>query len=127
MNWVAFKERKAKDGAILETLNDESTADMKNRYFLSKLLVMFCVRELAAQMNTSRNNNSKDRQVILNAAAPGFVATDLAHESKGSMLFRTFETIVARKPEVGSRCVVDGISHGQDSHGQYLSECKVKS
>lgn len=127
MNFITFKERKAKDGAIFETLNDEANANMKDRYFLTKLLVMFGVRELAVQMDSSTKNSSNGRQVILNCVAPGFVATDLTHEQKDSLMFKTMEKILARDVEVGSRCIVDGVARGQESHGQYLSECKVKS
>ncbi|RDW63620.1 hypothetical protein BP6252_11165 [Coleophoma cylindrospora] len=125
-NWVQFNERKARDGAILETLNDKATADMENRYFLSKLLVMYCVRELAAQMDKSANDSSKGRPVILNCAAPGYCATGLTHEKSDSLQIKIMEKVLARHVEVGSRCIVSGVVRGQESHGQYLSECKVK-
>jgi len=126
MNFIQFKERKAEPGEILETLNDKAKANMKDRYFLSKLLVMFCVRELAVQMDKSTNNGGKSRRVILNCPAPGYVATDLVHEQKDSIAFKIMEKVLARDVEVGSRCIVDGVIEGQESHGQYLSECKVK-
>lgn len=33
--------------------------------------------------------------------------------------------VLARSTEYGSRTLVNAISQGQDSHGQYLSDCKV--
>lgn len=126
-NWVQFKERKAKNGAIFDALNSKTGAIMKERYFVSKLLVLFGVRELAARMSGSTNNRSKDRHVIINCIAPGFCATDLTHEEDDNIMFKIMQKILARDVEVGSRCVVDGVARGQESHGQYLSECKVKS
>lgn len=125
MNWVNFKERKAKEGAIFETLNNKTTANMQERYFLTKLFVMFCIQELATQMDQSTNNNSKRSRVILNCPAPGYVATGFSNE-RGSTAIKIAEGILGRKPEVGSRCIVDGAVRGPESHGQYLSECKVK-
>ncbi|KAH7130558.1 NAD(P)-binding protein [Dendryphion nanum] len=127
MNWVAFTERKSKDGEIFKSLNTNSkTTNMQDRYFLTKLLVMLCVRELVTRMENSRNNGSTVQRIIINVPAPGYCATDLAHELKGSVAVRIFEKVMARAPEPGSRCLVDGIGRGKESHGQYLSESKIK-
>jgi retinol dehydrogenase-12 len=126
MNFINFKERSVANGAILTTLNDKATANMQDRYFLTKLLVMYAVRELAAQIDNSTKNSGKRQRVILNCVAPGYCATDLAHEQKDTIKFKVMEKILARKPEVGSRCIVDGVVQGPKSHGQYLSESKVK-
>jgi retinol dehydrogenase-12 len=124
-NWVAFKERNVPDGEVLAGLNDRSKANMKERYFLSKLLVMFGVRELAALIDAS-SKKSGVASVVLNCPAPGFVATELDHENANSVIFKIMNKVLARNVEVGSRPLVDGMVRGKESHGQYLSESKVK-
>ncbi|KAH8813359.1 hypothetical protein F5884DRAFT_727081 [Xylogone sp. PMI_703] len=126
-NWTPFKERNAPDGAIFATLNNKDKADMNGRYFLSKLLVMFAVRELAKIMTAASEKHKGRGEVILNCCAPGFVKTELDQESQDSMMFKIMEAVLARDVKIGSRCLVDGIAKGKESHGQYLSECKVKN
>lgn len=119
--WTAFKERYAQEGAIFKTLNDPKSAHMKERYFLSKLLVMLCVRELAAQMDSNHKGD-----VVVNCPAPGFVRTGLDVEQEGSIQFQIMQKVLARDVEVGSRCLVDAMSKGKETHGKYLSECRIK-
>lgn len=125
-NWTPFKERNAPDGAIFATLNDKSKADMQGRYFLSKLIVMFAIRELASQMTAATAKDKSRGEVILNCCAPGFVKTELDKEAQDSVPFKIMEAILARDVKSGSKCLVDGVAKGKESHGQYLSECKIK-
>lgn len=46
-SWTTFPEKSAPDGQIFQTLNDESKADMNDRYPVSKLLEVFGVRAIA--------------------------------------------------------------------------------
>jgi retinol dehydrogenase 12 len=58
---------------ILDRLNDKPTANMKNRYFLSKLLVTLCVQELAKQLLSSyaAGEAIKKPLVLVKNVAPG--------------------------------------------------------
>ena len=58
----------AKSGDILRTLSDPAQADMANRYFLSKLLVLLGVRDLAAKIDIS--TEGKKAQVVINCVNP---------------------------------------------------------
>lgn len=60
-----FKERNAPAGQLFATLNDKSTANMFDRYNVSKLLAIFIVKQIAV---LSPINSSG---VIVNCVAPG--------------------------------------------------------
>jgi NAD(P)-dependent dehydrogenase (short-subunit alcohol dehydrogenase family) len=62
-----FKERKAANGRIFETLNNEKTAVMSDRYNVSKLLEMFILKQMAAMFPL------KSHGVIITCVAPGYV------------------------------------------------------
>ena len=59
-----FKESQVPLGQIFATLNNESKANMGDRYNVSKLLAMFVVREIAIKSPLSSG-------VIVNCVAPG--------------------------------------------------------
>lgn len=41
-------------------------------------------------------------------------------------MLRFAKTLIARTTEVGGRTLVHSAAAGDESHGQYMSECKVK-
>jgi NAD(P)-dependent dehydrogenase (short-subunit alcohol dehydrogenase family) len=107
--------------SILATLSDEKRADMSLRYNLSKLMIHLCFNEMAAEEASGGSN-----QIIMNLVNPGWCSTELARSrptnpgEKGAFL------IFGRTPEQGSRTLVHAITAGRETHGCYLSECKVK-
>ncbi|SPO01771.1 related to light induced alcohol dehydrogenase Bli-4 [Cephalotrichum gorgonifer] len=107
---------------IIDRLNDPRTADMGGRYPLSKLLVIYAVRELA-----ERSGSSGKGACTINTPNPSFCKSSLARESQGSRGFRIFEKLLARSTEEGSRVLVHGLLAGRESNGQYLSNCRVES
>ena len=60
-----FKEREAPTGQLFTTLNDQSKANMSDRYNVSKLLAIFIVKQMAILSPISSSG------VILNCVAPG--------------------------------------------------------
>ena len=60
-----FTERNAPAGELFATLNDQSKANMSDRYNVSKLLVLFVIRKMAALSPVSSS------RVIVNCVAPG--------------------------------------------------------
>ena len=132
----AISRAAAKGDSIFATVNDESKSPMSDQYNLSKLLVMLCVRELAARVEAA-TKNSGEPFVTVNCTAPGWCKTELfRHESKdwGKGVQLAYKH-VARSSEEGSRALVHGVSadwaengsaKATKTHGQYLSECQVK-
>ena len=68
----------ARSGEILKTLSDPAQADMANRYFISKLLVMLGVRDLAAKTSASAEKNGPQ----IDCVNPGWCKTKLFPRSR---------------------------------------------
>jgi NAD(P)-dependent dehydrogenase (short-subunit alcohol dehydrogenase family) len=113
--WVGLPEWKSDN--ILQTLSNQSTAKMSERYPLSKLLEVLLVQELAGRVRGS--------EVIINMINPGLCHSALGRE--GGLSFYLFKLILARSTEVGSRTLVAGISAGLESHGAYMSDGHVEN
>lgn len=84
---------------------------------------MYSVRALASRATAS----NKPGNVIINCLNPGWVKTNVMREYTGVKLiaFRLASAIMARSTEAGSRTLVNGAEMGEESHGQYLDDCKV--
>ena len=95
---------------------------MNGRYPLSKLLVLYAVRELA-----ERTKSSEKGFCIINTPNPSFCKSNLARERKDSRGFKVFESMIARSTEEGSRVLIHGLLAGEESNGQYLSNCRVET
>ena len=120
-HWMAkFNERK--EANILESLADEKKADMADRYNVSKLLGMYSVRKFAELETASK----KAGKVVINFLNPGWVVTNVIKEYEGLdwLMFVISRSIFARSTEVGSRTIVNAAEAGEDSHGQYLNDCR---
>lgn len=109
------------DGKIFLTLNDATTANMGNRYFLSKLMVGVCTRELAQKIAGT------GKPIVVNCVNPGWCKTNLFRVDDGGIGGRIGLYLIGRTSEKGSRTLVHAITAGRDSHGCYLSECRAKS
>ena len=122
--FAPFKERHS--AYIFDTLSDPKQAKMKERYFLSKLLVMLAFREMSERMRKSGKEGSRD--VVLNTVAPGWCYSDLFREDPAinTMGMRVAMRMFARTTEEGSRCLVGAVVSGSESHGQYLNDGKIK-
>ena len=112
-------------GKIFETLNNKTSADMAGRYFLSKLIVMQCIQELAARVSASSAKNGTPVVVVSNIA-PGFCRTELFRNEDLGAGPRMALKLIGRSSEEGSRTLVHGVVAGKEAHGQYMSECQVK-
>ncbi|MCJ1231920.1 hypothetical protein MMC12_008599 [Toensbergia leucococca] len=116
-----FPERNAEN--IFETISSKDTADMPDRYSLSKLLQIFSVRELAHLISESSRP-----KVIVNCMTPGACHSDVLRESTGieAAMMTVASFFLARSTEVGSRTLVAGIEGGEETHGQYMADCHVE-
>ena len=118
-----FNERKAPEGKILETLNTRETADMADRYQVSKLLEVFFVRELVKEI-AKKHPDTKEPDVVINFVNPGMCKSELSREAGWGMTI--MKLLLARTTEQGSRTEIHGaIGAGVESHGQYLDCCRV--
>lgn len=113
------------EGQLLKTLSDPKTADMKGRYFLSKLPVMLLVKHLSTILSKSSQGPGAKPLVIINNVAPGFCVTNLFRAERDFSI-KVAVVVMGRKSEHGARTLVHGATAGRQSHGQYLSECEVK-
>jgi NAD(P)-dependent dehydrogenase (short-subunit alcohol dehydrogenase family) len=107
------------EGGVFECLNNKETTSMPGRYPLSKLLVLFGVRVLAGRLA-----QSDAPLVVMNTPNPSFCRSQLARETDNVGL-RIGEKLLARSTEEGSRALVHGVMAGEESHGQYLTNCHV--
>ncbi|GAD95910.1 short-chain dehydrogenase, putative [Paecilomyces variotii No. 5] len=113
------KELDPSNGEIFARLNNADTADMSGRYPVSKLLVLYGVRELAQKLK------SRKPLVIVNTPNPSFCKSGLIGQEL-SFGERVFERVLARSTEMGARALVHGLSSGVESHGEYLTNCHVQ-
>ncbi|KAK5059875.1 hypothetical protein LTR84_009758 [Exophiala bonariae] len=111
--------------SICEALSDPSTADMMGRYELTKLMEQLWERELAKRIAVGSKHG--DMQVVVNCVNPGWCATELSrYYDKGRIVGFIF-SLIGRTAESGSRTLVHAVTAGKETHGQYLSECQVKT
>ncbi|KAH8882935.1 putative short-chain dehydrogenase [Thozetella sp. PMI_491] len=106
---------------IFATLDNPDKANMGARYPLSKLLVIYIIRELVKRLE-----QTKAPTVIFNTPNPSYCKSQLMRETPASLGVRVFEKLLARETEEGSRTLVDGLSKGEESNGQYLNNCHVQ-
>lgn len=134
--WSPFNERK--NDNIFDTLNNKETANfadryiltcckqrlegaiqlMRHRYQVSKLLQVFPCRELA-----SRTRQSGKSDVIINYINPGLCHSELSRDSGLGLTVMKF--FLARSTEHGSRSIVNAVEGGEETHGQYMSDCQA--
>ncbi|KAL8961019.1 MAG: hypothetical protein Q9193_002372 [Seirophora villosa] len=117
--YTNLPERRSPD--IFKELSNEKTADMQNRYPVSKLLEVFYCRELAPRINDS----NKKPTVTLNYVTPGLCHSELGRE--GSWSLSLFKFFLARTTEAGSRNFLWATHRaGHESHGMYIANCRVE-
>ncbi|KAI1264615.1 NAD(P)-binding protein [Xylariaceae sp. FL1019] len=119
--WALFKEKSSRP--LLPAFDTPESFEMQERYFSSKLLGQLFLAELAKRVPSS--------VAVVNACNPGLChGSGLHHEASGSLLgyiFGAFKLIVGRSTRIGARVLTDAaVKHGQESHGQYLGDGKLK-
>ncbi|KAL9021477.1 MAG: hypothetical protein Q9185_001374 [Variospora sp. 1 TL-2023] len=123
--FTTFPERHSP--SIFTTLSSPSTADMSTRYFVSKLLEILVVREMAARLTLS----SSQPTITINTLNPGFCRSSLGRDVPGWSLPLTlyfWGLVLGRSAEVGSRTIVAAAeAGGNGAQGKYISEGGVES
>ena len=113
--WATFPEWK--EDRPMQKISDPSTANMDERYPVSKLLEVLLVQELAGRVRGS--------EVIVNMVCPGLCHSQIDRE--GGLKFKLLKLIAGRSTEVGSRTLVAGAVSGLESHGAYMKDGHVEN
>lgn len=84
---------------------------------------MYGVQELAELQTASQ----KEGRVVINHLNPGWVVTEVMREWTGfrQVMYRITRKVFARTTEVGARTPVNAAEGGEETHGQYLDDCRV--
>lgn len=108
----------SKSPSVFKSLSDEKTARMADRYNVSKLMEVLLCRQIAQEHPLSQ------LKVTLNFVNPGWCHSDLGRERE-TAAFLFFRRLLGRTTEVGSRTLVHAGLAGPETHGKYLSDCKI--
>lgn len=120
LHYVASHKELYPTHDILDRLSDPKKADMAGRYPLTKLLVTWLVREAAARGGAGTS------MPIINTPNPSFCQSELLREDQRFMAKMAMK-YTARTAECGSRTLYHAVFAGDDSHGQYLTNCHVQA
>ena len=103
--WAPDSQLQVSDNQqIFQALSDSSTADMKQRYPLSKLIVEQCFRELAERYPASTRD--EQHQVVINCVNPAWCTSELSRYKHVSLFERVMRFLLIRTSEEGSRTLV---------------------
>ncbi|KAL6885428.1 hypothetical protein GGI43DRAFT_419089 [Trichoderma evansii] len=118
-----FRERH--ESLIFEAFKKDKKSYIADRYNTSKLLEVLLVRSISEAMQKGPH---AAEPLILNNVNPGLCHSELDKDLKGvaGYILTAAKALIARTTEVGSRTLVHSAASGDESHGQYMSECKVK-
>ena len=114
----------AKRGQIFKTLSDPARTNMDQRYSLSKLLLTMAHRDLTVRADKSAKGGTSP--VIINDVNPGWCKTALFRHETPGFGKKISERLMVRTGEQGARTLTHAASAGRQTHGQYVSECRVK-
>ncbi|KAF4999940.1 hypothetical protein FDECE_11342 [Fusarium decemcellulare] len=90
-----------KEKDIFEELSCPETADMGQRYPLSKLMSHQCARQLAKHVSATAKTNGP--HVVVNWANPGWCATELVRNKAKSLPERILMPLIGWSAEVSSK------------------------
>merc|ERR1719282_1882872 len=110
------------DVNIFDWVSQESNG-LLARYPLSKLILLFAIREFASRHPVSSTG------VVVNFVNPGLCHSELGRDVENQEFRKMLESLrnaIGRSTEEGSRTLVHGAVAGESSHGTYLSECVPK-
>ncbi|KAL8678282.1 MAG: hypothetical protein Q9224_000038 [Gallowayella concinna] len=108
--------------SILTEMNKPKSqlAPMSTRYFDTKLLQVLYTRALADALPKGKTDGGK---VVVNMLNPGLCDSGLFKQP--SKAFKLQIKLMGRTAEEGSRALVDAVARGKESHGEYLSDCRI--
>ena len=97
-------------------------AEPVRSYPVTKLLQLFAIREIAEK------TVNKKPFVTINAVDPGLCYTDLTRSAVGFTYYATkvMRALLAWTAEEGGRNLVFATIAGPESHGVYITGCKIQ-
>ncbi|RMJ16725.1 hypothetical protein CDV36_003633 [Fusarium kuroshium] len=116
-----FPERTAEN--IFKTL--DTNHNLFERYNTAKLLQLIIIQKLAKAYDSSAKGH-----VLINALAPGLCNTAFYKRSSSTManfLLRVLFWPFWRDAEMGSRTIMAAAFADEDTHGKWMSHCKLQS
>ncbi|KAF3905015.1 hypothetical protein AA313_de0203934 [Arthrobotrys entomopaga] len=122
--WASFNQRSHADQnlGILNAMNTEKISSNGDKYFVSKLLEIYFLIELAKWVD-----KNYDGEVVVNGVNPGLCHSELVKETGVIKMFIDgFKWMVARTAEEGSRNYLWAATAGKQAHGQYVGSCEVQ-
>ncbi|KAK3326275.1 short-chain dehydrogenase/reductase-like protein [Apodospora peruviana] len=96
-----------------------------DRYGSSKLMMLMLARELARQ--TSQSSATGASPVVINAPSPGFCSSSFFRNVPFpySVMIAFLLFLFGRSSEMGSRALVHAATTAEDTHGDFLMNCRV--
>lgn len=88
------------------------------------MIQLLVFREFAADIARPQDRG----RVITSIINPGWVATDIMREASGfafKLYLRLGGRLIARTPEQGARTLVHAAYGDEETHGEYLGDCRV--
>jgi retinol dehydrogenase-12 len=117
-HWTTLPQRQSPN--IFDALDDETAADMADRYNVSKLLEILALRHLTRCLIEDRFKYP----VVINCVTPGLCKSELVKDM--GMAPIVFKKLFGRTVEVGSRTLVTAAGLvGEKSTGEYIADDKV--
>ncbi|PNY24263.1 Retinol dehydrogenase 12 [Tolypocladium capitatum] len=116
---ASFPERKADH--TFDKLKENK--NYRERYNTSKLLQLIFMRRLAEASDASGKGH-----VLVNALNPGLCNTQLFRSWSFplSWVLWLVCAVLGRNPEMGSRTLMTAALAGEETHGQWMSSCKLQ-
>lgn len=114
-----FPERKSQD--IFKTL--DTSDNILERYNTSKLMQLMAMKKLAAACGASGKG-----QVIINSLNPGLCKTQLFRRWETfplNLLINAVKNLLGREPEMGSRTLMTAAFAGEETHGEWMTDCRL--
>ncbi|PHH64936.1 hypothetical protein CDD81_3793 [Ophiocordyceps australis] len=116
-----FPQRKAKH--VLDKLKTDGS--FRERYNTSKLLQLMATRKLAEAIDASHKG-----RVVVNALSPGLCKTELFRDMSffpvNVVRWLMLHVCLPRSCEVGSRTLLAAAFAGDETHGWWMSSCKLR-
>jgi hypothetical protein len=127
LQYIAKYKEGEISGSILDALSKKEDANISDRYNVSKLLLLYSVREFAARSPLGPDHK---HNVIINYTTPGACDTDIFRDDMswlGAVFHSIMIKLIARTTEQGSRTLVYAAKPDieEDTHGAFLMDCKV--
>ncbi|KZT58627.1 NAD(P)-binding protein [Calocera cornea HHB12733] len=109
------------DSNYIDSLSTkEAFSSPRQRYGLSKLLVVFFLRELSSRVSSDK--------VIINTVCPGMIKTELPRQAPWFIrpLMYVWYSLATNPVEKGADCYIHAVaSVGKDSHGLWYQRMKL--